>query len=155
MPEYLMPKGDGDTVPAFDDLPEIVQGYIHAMFFTDHCEGDWDDVENRCGEIHPDATYDDLAPETLRQIIRDCISFWAVNRDLIEFSCNAGTFDLERVGTDFWFSRNSHGAGFFDRDLGFHDELGDVASRLQEACGWRTAFPEVNPYTGDDGLIYL
>lgn len=152
MPEYHMPTGSGETVPTFDDLPPIVQGYIHAMFFTDHCQGDWDDHENRCGDIHPDATYDDIAPETLRQIIRDCVSFWAINREDIAEACDNGRingYDLEAVGRDFWYSRNGHGCGFFDRDLG------DVGDTLQEACGWRTDFAEVYPYTGDNGLIYL
>lgn len=85
----------------------------------------------------------DIADETLLKLMSECHSFREANADLLE---QAGSD--EQNGHDFWLSRNGHGAGFFDRGYG------DVGEKLQAACGWRTAFGEVNLYIGDDGKIY-
>jgi hypothetical protein len=84
-----------------------------------------------------------LARETLDAFLADCGAFlgeidelglpW---RDEIEW---------EELGQELWFTRNSHGAGFWDRDLG---ELGDAlteAAKRQGSC---------DLYVGDDGMIY-
>lgn len=49
------------------------------------------------------------------------------------------------AGHDFWLTRNGHGCGFWDRDLG---EIGD---KLTEAA---KKFGEVNLYVGDDGFVH-
>ena len=54
-------------------------------------------------------------------------------------------YDESRAGNDYWYTRNGHGTGFWDRGLG---ELGD---KLAAACRYR----EVNMVRGDDGLIYF
>ena len=51
----------------------------------------------------------------------------------------------ERLGHDFWLTRNGHGAGFWDRGLG---ELGQ---KLTEAT---KTFGTSDLYIGDDGKIY-
>jgi hypothetical protein len=88
-----------------------------------------------------DANYspDDIAPETLERMRADCAKFYAANRDDI------GGEDA-RAGHDFWLTRNGHGAGFWDGD--WPEEIGE---RLTAAS---KAFPEVDLYVGDDGLIY-
>ncbi|MEK6884016.1 MAG: hypothetical protein AABY22_30580 [Nanoarchaeota archaeon] len=48
----------------------------------------------------------------------------------------------EQIGHDFWLSRNHHGAGFFDRNLG---EVGD---KLQAISG---EFKELNVFEIYDG----
>jgi hypothetical protein len=48
-------------------------------------------------------------------------------------------------GHDFWLTRNGHGAGFWD------GELGDIGDRLTEAS---KAFGEVCLTVCDDGEIY-
>lgn len=153
MPVFHMPEGH-ELEPSFADLDSFTRGYIEAMFFTDTCHGDLDDTENRDGEIPDFATYDDIDERSLWEIIAECASFKRANQVLIDAACDAGTYDEQRAGSDFWFTRNGHGVGFWDRDLGFHDELGDIGTRLSEACGWCTDFPEVYVHTGDDGKIY-
>ena len=88
-----------------------------------------------------DANYgqDDIAPETLDKIRRDCVAFMRDHADDI-----GG--DMERAGHDFWLTRNHHGAGFWDGD--WDDEVGE---RLTEASH---AYGSVDLYVGDDGLIY-
>lgn len=48
-----------------------------------------------------------------------------------------------QAGRDFWFTRNGHGVGFWDRGLG---EIGDL---LSERCGYGTQFPPADPFFGD------
>jgi len=83
----------------------------------------------------------DFAPETSKALIADLEAFIEANADDIALSGLTG----EAVGHDFWLTRNSHGAGFWDRGL---DWLGD---RLTAAC---KPYGSVDLYVGDDGAIY-
>lgn len=84
-----------------------------------------------------------LAPETLDWFLADCGAFlgevdglglpW---RDEMEWS---------QLGHDLWLTRNGHGAGFWDRDLG---DLGDALTEAAKRQG------SADLYVGDDGLIY-
>lgn len=56
-------------------------------------------------------------------------------------------FDPARVGHDFWLTRQGHGAGFWDGD--YPEAAGKL---LTAACA---DHPQVFPYIGDDGLVYL
>lgn len=52
----------------------------------------------------------------------------------------------KQLGHDLWLTRNGHGAGFWDRDLG---ELGEQLS------AWAKTLGECDLYVGDDNLIYF
>jgi hypothetical protein len=81
----------------------------------------------------------DIAPDTIGQALKDCQKFQKDNKALLE------NLDLSQCGHDFWLTRNGHGAGFWDRDLG------EVGEKLTEAC---KQFPEVSLYVGDDKQIW-
>ncbi len=85
---------------------------------------------------------DDIHGDAHEAMDKDCAAFvdeqWEDLRGL----------DPEQCGHDFWLTRNGHGAGFWDRGLG------DVGERLTAACGWRTKYPEVELYVGDDNMIH-
>jgi hypothetical protein len=83
---------------------------------------------------------DEIAPETLTKMRDDCTSFWATIEPLI------GDATADQAGHDFWFSRNRHGVGFWDRGDMYPD--GDKLHELAIAYG------EVDLYIGDDGLVY-
>jgi len=51
----------------------------------------------------------------------------------------------EQLGYDIWFTRNGHGAGFFDRSYDHEKELEEAAKKLKE----------VDIYVGDDNKIYF
>jgi hypothetical protein len=100
---------------------------------------------------------DDLAPETLGKIIADCQRFQLENSAALKTvyaieTCIRGQMQNKyspmQAGHDFWLTRNGHGAGFWDRGLG------DQGVQLSKACGWRSSFPGVELYVGDDGRIY-
>lgn len=84
-------------------------------------------------------TADDLAPATLAQMVEDCADFHATNGG--DIASNPA-----RAGHDFWFTRNRHGAGFWDGDWPH-----DTGKRLTEMSH---PYGSVDLYVGDDGLIY-
>lgn len=56
-------------------------------------------------------------------------------------------FDPAQVGHDFWLTTQGHGAGFWAGD--YPEAAGKL---LTSACA---DYPQVFPYIGDDGLVYL
>jgi len=90
----------------------------------------------------------DFAPEALEKAIDDCRRFQEDNGEALgeaDYSHPHYT-DMAMAGHGFWLTRNGHGAGFWDR------ELGDVGDRLTEAA---KHFGECYVYVGDDGQLYL
>lgn len=165
MPEYhLDVHDDHDT---WRKLDSFTQGYIEAMFFTEtspafsfsDIEKDreaWLDAEREGqsdGTIPSDATFADLAPESLASIIADCRKFQEQHD--VSLQCaysrggSKGYYDSEDAGRDFWYTRNGHGVGFWDRGL---DEVG---AKLSEVCGHGTAFSNRDVYLGDDNKVHL
>lgn len=82
----------------------------------------------------------DFHPDALAQAERDCEAFQKANAEDLE------DVDDSQAGHDFWLTRNRHGTGFWDRDLG------KVGERLTEAA---QLYDEASPYVGDDGELYL
>lgn len=129
-------------------LDDFTKGYVEAMFFTD-CHHDNPELEYK--------TVDDLAPETLEKMIEDCAAFRASllkdesgqNYLDLAYDCAARGYDETQAGHDFWFTRNGHGVGFWDRGLGV------VGEKLSEACGFKTEWPPLDVYAGDDGKLYI
>jgi len=136
MPEFHIDLGE--TPHVYAALDKFTQGYIEAAFFTES-----GDPDRAC----EDRTFSDLAPETLSRMLQDCTDFnlradaWLGKAYLHDDM----SYDMHRAGVDFWLTRNHHGAGFWDRDLGVAgDKLTEIAH----------SFGEVALYVGDDGLIY-
>lgn len=89
---------------------------------------------------------DDIAPETLAKMRNDVCDFVGGNaQTLLTAKTGFGLTDAS-IGHDFWLTRNGHGVGFWDRDMG---DLGDL---LTESC---QTFGEVDLYVGDDGKLYV
>lgn len=89
-----------------------------------------------------DDTYspEDIAPETLDQMIADCRAFQEAHADDLRF----GT--PEQAGHDFWLTRERHGAGFWDGDW-----ERSVGERLTNAAH---AYGSFDLTVGDDGRIH-
>lgn len=121
----------------FSDLDAFTQGYIEALFFTNASNPDDGELEGKA--------FVDLAPESLLDILKDCRGF---------VEAYAGwwhTYEAtdEQAGRDFWFTRNGHGCGFWDRDQALY---GRFAEALTEAAN---SWGEVDVYLGDDGQVWL
>jgi hypothetical protein len=140
MPEFVLDRGSPEAAREFKALDAFTQGYIEAMFFTSTGTGDDDDLE--------DATVAELAPDTMARIVADCADFQSSFATYLSDAYYHQTvpYDAERAGADFWFTRNRHGAGFWDRGLG------GVGSALTSAS---YPYGSCDLYRGDDGLLYL
>jgi len=152
MPQFQRPFTGQDDGRAFQDLDAFTQGYVEAMFFTETGTGDDEDLEY--------ATFADLAPETLEKIKADCAAFQVQHGPLLtrayDMGFAQGHYDDERAGNDFWYSRNGHGTGFWDRHL---NSLGDDLHRYAGSFGHVYLY-RGDPRKDDDGdelpgLVYL
>lgn len=195
MPEFILDIGSPEHARDFNALDSFTQGYIEAMFFTDEeqlCEESGRDMpavaidmatmESRfVGGNSPG--FADLAPKALAAIVADCAAFQSANRALIDEATGRDNYDDESAGRDFWYTRNGHGVGYWDRkelepDSDEYETLtaAMVAAR-HNTPAWHAAlkkrdaikaaslgerlstaaraFRGVDSYVGDDGLVYL
>lgn len=129
-------------MPASD---AFFRAYVAAALWSTN-----DNADDSGGEPL-DSNYgsEDIDPDTLTKMRAECDAFCNANAsDLIEFAAalphrEEWTTD-EQAGHDYWLTRNGHGVGFWDRNVG------DVGDRLSAAC----KHTEVDLYVGDDGKIY-
>lgn len=100
-----------------------------------------------------DRDYDesDIAEETHARMQADCAKFVEENAATLDAADPQARARIrcdtyEQAGRDFWFTRNGHGAGFWDGDW-----PEPYAKVLTDAAH---AFGECDLYVGDDGRIY-
>jgi hypothetical protein len=135
------------------ELDTFTVGFIDAMLWaeTDNSDDSGGDPLENNYDIH------DISPESLDKIIADCKAFQTDNvADIAAIPSWNGAGDShgrneysgdECAGHDFYFTRNGHGVGFWDRD---YDK--DIRDRLTKAS---KAYGEIYPYVGDDGQLYV
>lgn len=111
----------------------FLRGYLDAALFTTDAEipGGCDYVE--CGRS--DEMFPSLPEYFLSKAKEDCARFEADNAALLE---KAG--DFWRNGADFWYTRNGHGVGFWDR--GYPDEVADPLSEAARKFGYHDLCPD-------------
>ena len=115
----------------------ISNAYLEAIEFTD-CGPD--DPERAAASWSEDIfTHADSAVlQFLRRLSDDTMS-------QVEDAVSDGRYSWDQFGHDLWFTRNGHGVGFWDRDLG---QLGDTLTDHASAMG------PVDTYVGDDDVLY-
>lgn len=133
MPQFVLDMGSADGAHNFNQLDSFTQGYVEAAFWTSE-----EELEG--------ATVADLSPQAWDRILRDCSAFQAARPRDLELAEERYGRDLSHSGHDFWLTRNGHGTGFWDRDMG---AVGDSLDSL--ACTFR----ECDLYVGDDGRVYM
>lgn len=123
---------------------EFTAGYLECMIFTE-CNPDNDEELDGKG-------IDDLAPETLAEIIAECEAFQAQGATSLALAYDYApiNYDASSAGQDFWLTRNHHGAGFWDR--GFDGPCLDATAALTTAAH---RWGQRSLYLGDDGKLYL
>lgn len=126
------------------NLDDFTRGYIECAL--------WSETDNstESGGYPLDKNYgiDDLAPETLEQMIKDCEEFQRENCATLSMWYTFGQHE-ENAGHDFWFTRNGHGTGFWDRFYNCPQaKVGEKLSNDSEAYG------DCSLYV-DDGKIYI
>lgn len=150
MPEFHLDTGGTDSHRTFDALPDFTRGYIEAAFFcgVELPDGDRDESDA--------FSLDDLHPDALAEMAGDCAAFMAAHAaDLATLdgaewdgAASWGAYDMTDAGRDYWFTRNGHGVGFWDRS--FTGEAADAAERLTDAC----RYSETYIYQGDDSKVH-
>lgn len=166
MPEYvLLTTGSVNRDPVeWSDLGEFVQGYIECLFFTENEPGtDRKQRVNAKGQVRKawahrategqqkdmpgDYGFADLSGEALDRITHDCARFVTRAARALDLAYERN-YDEMQAGRDFWFTRNGHGVGFWDRK-----ELeGPVGASLTAIC---KEFHEIDAYIGDDLKVHL
>lgn len=99
-----------------DIFDDFLSGYLRAAIFTG---SHYPDPENWDDSWPMDSVYsvDDIPREIRRELESDC-------RDFLNSCAFMVAGNPERAGMDFHFTRNGHGAGFWDGDWPeFGDEL--------------------------------
>ena len=137
------PPPDGDD----GELDAFTEAYITCAL--------WSSTDNSTPSGgHPlDDNYDstDLAPEALKAIKADCHQFQQDHADLLAqayelYEVTDGSSAEAYAGHDYWLTRNHHGCGWWDRDLG---EVGEALTAAAHAAGG------CDIYVGDDGKLYV
>jgi hypothetical protein len=59
---------------------------------------------------------------------------------------------MQRAGSDYWFTRNGHGVGFWDRDLG---DVGDMLSDAARDAGGVHVFFGDHVVHGDAPFVHV
>lgn len=101
-----------------EQLDIFFKSYMTTALWSSTDESD----ESGGDPMDDNYTTEDIDRDTKDSMLKDCSEFIQSNVD------DLAGIDAEQAGHDFWLTRNGHGAGFWDRDLG---EVGD---RLTEAC---------------------
>jgi hypothetical protein len=98
---------------------EFLKAYIEAAL--------WSSVDDKYEPLDSNYNVHDLARETLVKFTRDCKKFCIENKLFIGAR-------RSQAGHDFWLTRNSHGAGFWDGDWpkAIGEPLTDAAHKFGE-----------------------
>ena len=125
------------------NLKSVITGYLDAAL---HLAEDMQDED-----------IEDFSMETKITAIEDCMAILQL-KDTAWIGSYSSATEEERdnmtkyvknphqIGCDFWLTRNGHGAGFWDRELG---RFGDAITASAER------FKTLDVVVGDDGQLYL
>ena len=118
------------------ELDAAVRAYLECAL--------WSSVDIETDKSWLDSAYttDDIADTSVMAAVATIAQFYADNLDDIR---TAG-ITPEMIGHDIWLTRNRHGAGFWDRDLG---ELGQRLTDAAHLLG------ECDVYTDDNGQLVI
>lgn len=109
------------------NLNAFIAGYIEALFFADTAtNSDGETVENLAGL--------ELSIPAMEECRQECVQFLDLAGSKVMLAiAGSDDYDHAQAGRDFWFSRQGHGAGFWDRGLGMvGDDLHNVAEHFGE-----------------------
>jgi hypothetical protein len=129
-------------------LTEFERGYFEAMEFTEEEQlFEYDEL----GTIRRIGC-EGFSDEAIAKVREECKDFQETNAKLLEtyYSLDCVPPGAYSAGTDFWFTRNRHGTGFWDRCYDpAHKVTLDALSKAAKAFG------EQYVTLGDDGKLYV
>ena len=128
MSEFIL-NTQGNTA-----LDAFAAGYVEAMFFTNGDTGD--ENENSLNDLGVER----LSKKALARIKAECAAFQDTHAALLAEACK-GDYDAAQAGRDFWFTRQGHGVGYWDREA-LPDTLRGKLSEAARAAGESTVFTQ-------------
>jgi hypothetical protein len=128
MPEFLLNQPP-ETAHPFYSLDPFARGYIEAMFFTNGDTGDERET------LLNDWGVEKLTREAVANIARDCAEFQSREAFHLSVAYSERNYEAAQAGRDFWFTRQGHGVGFWDRTELDADDLGKLLTNAaKEFC---------------------
>lgn len=112
----------------------VVDGYLTCMLWAE-TDGD-EPLDDNYSVV-------DLAPSALTALLAQVDTFLEHDDLPAVLAC----YPPSQIGHDLWLTQHHHGAGFWDGDYRKDHELILMAHVK--------SMPELYPYAGDDGLIYI
>lgn len=103
----------------------FIDGYIDCMLWAN---GFVDQDENAVLEA---SDRDDLSWDALKNLVRDAVGFYTAQIAPLH-TAEAQGRPWDHLGHDFALTRNGHGVGYWDRELG---AVGDELTTAAEAYG--------------------
>jgi hypothetical protein len=117
-----------------------LNSYLTTILWSSTCIGG--EYESECDSfLDENYDIDDISPEFVATSIEDLNDFFELTASLFVDTNHT----KEQIAHDFWLTRCGHGAGFWDGDYG---DIGDKLTELTKPYG------NIDPYVGDDNLIY-
>jgi len=102
----------------------------------------WAECDNEDESLDSNYDYDNIEHSSMLAIIAECKDFQIENKLLLEQAYTLYSnyeFSPEAIaGHDYWLTRNGHGVGFWDR------ELGEVGDKLTTICQYQQRHLLVN-----------
>ena len=155
MPQFQLNADRYGSHPYYA-LSNFAKGYVEAMFFTNGDTGN-EENENQLNDMGVER----LTREAVKDIAKDCDAFLGT---LMPDGCfvrqwldRAENYSDDRAGNDFWFTRQGHGVGFWDRkelEGELQEGLCDVARKFGEAyVDVRMMFVDYVDMLARDGTI--
>ncbi|NCQ51636.1 hypothetical protein GW796_07025 [archaeon] len=122
----------------FEKQDEFTKAYIVAAIWTSEPE-----------DVDDNNTFDVIKiPQDILDLVSlECKTFQENNEKLLDAAYSSGKdYEASRAGHDLWLTRNGHGVGYWDRDLGeIGEKLSDKARELNGS----------DLYLGDDNNLYF
>jgi len=100
-----------------DQEEKFFNAYLEAIDFTE------------CGDIDQPEHGEELDSDFLRESAIDCLAFYSMVR------CYLPTGSEEQAGHDFWFTRNGHGVGFWDKPEIYGEYPADLLTKKAQVFG--------------------
>lgn len=107
------------------EINDFLKGYITCAL--------WSSIQEDDNPLDYNYHSSDLSLECLQSMKADCDKFQEENAEILEQGGQKG----EQQGHDFWLTRNGHGAGFWDRNIGI---AGEKLTTACKAYGERTLY---------------
>lgn len=129
----------------------VLDGYITAALWSTNDESD-----ERGGEpLDNNYSADDFTDASVRKMRADIVKFLRANKKAVnayvlhrEHNRHEGSI-WHYLGHDLWLTQQGHGTGFWDRDYGGEDWIGEALSKGAKKLGERYIV------VGDDGQLYM